>query len=63
MSCLRPLTQRASLSTDVVRSPAKPLKFWTTVMRGRLAQSEMSESLSSDLVSVLALGDVDPLGR
>ena len=32
-------------------------------MRGLLAQNEMSESLSSDLVSVLALGDVDPLGR
>ena len=32
-------------------------------MRGHLAQDEMSESLSSDLVSVLALGDVDPLGR
>ena len=31
-------------------------------MRGLLAQNEMSESLSSDLVSVLALGDVDPLG-
>ena len=30
MSCLRPLTQRASLSTDVVRSPAKILKFWTS---------------------------------
>ena len=32
-------------------------------MRGLLAQNEMSESLSSDLVSVLALDDVDPLGR
>ena len=32
-------------------------------MRGLLAQTEMSESLSSDLVSVLALGDVDLLGR
>ena len=32
-------------------------------MRGLLAQNEMSESISSDLVSVLALGDVDPLGR
>ena len=32
-------------------------------MRGLLAQNEMSESLSSDLVSVVALGDVDPLGR
>ena len=32
-------------------------------MRGLLAQKERSESLSSDLVSVLALGDVDPLGR
>ena len=32
-------------------------------MRGLLAQIEMSESLSSDLVSVLALGDVDSLGR
>ena len=30
---------------------------------GLLAQNEMSESLSSDLVSVLVLGDVDPLGR
>ena len=30
---------------------------------GPLAQHEMSESLSSDLVSVLVLGDVDPLGR
>ena len=35
----------------------------TAVMRGLLAQTEMSESLSSDLVSVLALGDVVPLGR
>ena len=32
-------------------------------MKGLLAQTEMSESLSSDLVSVLALDDVDPLGR
>ena len=32
-------------------------------MRGLLAQHEMSEPLSPDLVSVLALGDVDPLGR
>ena len=32
-------------------------------MRGLLAQDEMNESLSSDVVSVLALGDVDPLGR
>ena len=32
-------------------------------MRGLLAQNEISESLSSDLDSVLALGDVDPLGR
>ena len=32
-------------------------------MRGLLAQNEMSESLSSDLVSALALGDVDPLRR
>ena len=32
-------------------------------MRGLLAQNEMNESLSSDFVSVLALGDVDPLGR
>ena len=32
-------------------------------MRGLLAQTEMGESLSSDLVSILALGDVDPLGR
>ena len=67
MSCLRPLTQRTPFSsTDVVRSSAKPVKFWTAVMRGLLAQNEMSESLSSDLVSVLALlalGDVDPLGR
>ena len=39
------------------------LKFWTAVMRGLLAKNETSESLSSDLVSVLALGDVDPLGR
>ena len=30
-------------------------------MRGLLAQNEMSESLSSDLVLVLALGDVDPV--
>ena len=64
MSCLRPLTQRTPFSsTDVVRSSAKPVKFWTAVMRGLLAQNEMNESLSSDLVSVLALGDVDPLGR
>ena len=64
MSCLRPLTQRTPFSsTDVVRSSAKPVKFWTAVMRGLLAQNEMSESLSSDFVSVLALGDVDPLGR
>ena len=64
MSCLRPLTQRIPFSsTDVVRSSAKPVKFWTAVMRGLLAQTEMSESLSSDLVSVLAIGDVDPLGR
>ena len=42
MSCLRPLTQRASSSTDVVRSSAKPVKFWTAVMRGLLAQNEMS---------------------
>ena len=63
MSCLRPLTQRASHSTDVVRSPAKSLKFWTAVMGSLLAQHETSESLSPDLVSVLALGDVDPLGR
>ena len=32
-------------------------------MRGLLAQNEMNESLSSDFVSVLALGDVDPPGR
>ena len=64
MSCLRPLTQRTPFSsTDVVRRSAKPVKFWTAVMRGLLAQNEMNESLSSDLVSVLALGDVDPLGR
>ena len=64
MSCLRPLTQRTPFSsTDVVRSSAKPVKFWTAVMRGLLAQNEMNESLSSDLVSVLALGDVDPLER
>ena len=64
MSCLRPLTQKIpSSSTVVVRSPAKPVKFWTAVMRGLLAQSEMNGSLSSDIVSVLALGDVDPLGR
>ena len=63
-SCIRPLTQRTPFSsTDVVRSSAKPVKFWTAVMRGLLAQNEMNESLSSDLVSVLALGDVDPLGR
>ena len=31
-------------------------------MRGLFAQHEMSDSLSPDLVSVLALGDVDPLG-
>ena len=35
----------------------------TAVMRGLLAQNEVSESLSFDLVSILALGDVDPLGR
>ena len=52
MSCIRPLTQRASPSTGVVRSAAKPLKFWTAVMRGLLAQNEMRVSLSSDLVSV-----------
>ena len=64
MSCLRPVTQRTPFSsTDVVRSSPKPVKFWTAVMRGLLVQNEMSESLSSDLVSVLALGDVDPLGR
>ena len=64
MPCLRPLTQRTPFSsTDVVRSSAKPVKFWTAVMRGLLAQNEMSESLSSDLVSVLALGDVGPLRR
>ena len=64
MSCLRPLTQKIpSSSTVVVRSPAKPVKFWTAVMRGLFAQSEMNGSLSSDVVSVLALGDVDPLGR
>ena len=64
MSCLRPLTQRASSSsTDVVRRSAKPVKFWTAVKRGLLVQNEMNDSLSSDLVSVLALGDVDPLGR
>ena len=38
MSCLRPLTQRASHTTDVVRSPAKPLELWTAVMRGLFAQ-------------------------
>ena len=38
-------------------------KFWTAVTRGLLAQNEMNETLSPDLVSVLALGDVDPLGR
>ena len=32
-------------------------------MRGLVAQNEMNDSLSSNLVSVLALGDVDPLGR
>ena len=32
-------------------------------MRGLLAQTEMGESLSSDLVSVVPLGDMDPLGR
>ena len=64
MSCLRPLTQRTPFSsTDVVRISAKPVKFWTAVMRGLIAQNEMNESLSSDVVSVLALGDVDPLGR
>ena len=50
-------------STDVVRSSAKPVKFWTAVRRGLLAQTEMSESLSSDLVPVLAHGDVGPLRR
>ena len=45
MSCLRPLTQKTpSSSTVVVRSPAKPVKFWTAVMRGLLAQSEMNGS-------------------
>ena len=34
MSCLRPLTQSAPHSTDVVRSRAKPSKLWTAVMRG-----------------------------
>ena len=64
MSCLRPLTQTTPFSsTDVVRSSAKPVKFWTAVMRGLLAQNKMNESLSPDFVSVLALGDVDPLGR
>ena len=64
MSCLRPLTQRTPFSsTDVVRSSAKLVKFWTAVMRGLLAQNEMNESLSSDLVSILALGDMDPIGR
>ena len=58
------VTQRTPFSlTDVVRISAKPVKFWTAVMRGLLAQNEMNESLSSDFVSVLALGDVDPLGR
>ena len=32
-------------------------------MRGLLAQNEMNESLSPDLVSVLTPGDVGPLGR
>ena len=64
MSRLRPLTQRTPFSsTDVVRSSVKPVKFWTAVMRGLFAQNEINESLSSDLVSVLALGDVDPLGQ
>ena len=65
MSCLRPLTQRTTpfSSTGVVRSSAQPVKFWTAVMRGLLAQNEMSGSLSSDLVLVLSLGDVDLLGR
>ena len=48
-------------ATDVVQISAKPVKFWTAVMRGLLAQNEMNESLSPDLVSVLAPGDVDPL--
>ena len=59
MSCLRPLTQRNPFSsTDVVPSSSKHVKFWTAVMRGLLAQNEMNESLSSDVVSVLGLGDV-----
>ena len=41
--------------TDVVRSSAKPLKFWTAVMRGLLAQNEMSESLSLILFRFLPL--------
>ena len=56
-------TKKPFSSTDVIRSSAEPVKFWTAVMRGLLAQNEMNESLSPDLVSVLALGDVDPLGR
>ena len=51
MSCLRPLTHRTPFSsTDVVQISAKPVKFWTTDMRGLLAQNEMNESLSPDLV-------------
>ena len=44
MSCLRPLTHRTPFSsTDVVRISAKPVKFWTAVMIGLLAQNEMNE--------------------
>ena len=51
-------------STDVVRSSAKPVKFWDGCHeRSPFAQNEMNKSLSPNLVSVLALGDVDPLGR
>ena len=65
MSCLRPLTQNRGHHFQQMLSEVQPnlVKFWTAVMRGLLARNEMSESLSSDLVSVLALGDVGPLGR
>ena len=61
MSCLRPLTKRTPFSsTDVVRSFAKPVKFWTAVMRGLFAQNEMSESLSLSRFLPLVMC---PLGR
>ena len=56
MLSLRPLTQRTPFSsTDVERSSTKLVRFWTAVTRGLLVQNEMNESLSPDLLSVLAL--------